>query len=79
MLMSLPAGYHLTTVSTVDSEQTNFKAKVMLQPMVSQPVSWYQAPSGAPRPDFCYYLTAAGLFMWGTLFDEKMGLSFNCC
>jgi hypothetical protein len=30
-----------------------------------------------PRPDFCYCHTVAGLFMWGTLSDERTGLSFT--
>jgi hypothetical protein len=38
-----------------------------------------QAPIWGPRSYFYYCQTAAGLFMWGTLSDEKMGLSFTTC
>jgi hypothetical protein len=36
--------------------------------LVSSPI-WY------PRPDFCFCQTVAVLSMWGTLSDERMGLS----
>jgi hypothetical protein len=49
------------------------KAKVMLRPSVS--LSRNKAPISGLRPDFYYCQTVAGLFMWGALSDEGMGLS----
>jgi hypothetical protein len=43
----------------------------------SASLSWFQAPIWGPRPDFYYCLTVAGLLMWGTLSDERTGLSFT--
>jgi hypothetical protein len=40
-------------------------------------LSWNKAPIWGLRPDHCYCLTFAGLFMWGTLSDERTGLSFT--
>jgi hypothetical protein len=40
-------------------------------------LSWNKAPVWGLRPDFCYYLTVAGLLIWGTLSDERAGLSFT--
>jgi hypothetical protein len=49
----------------------------MLRPTVSRPLSWNKAPIWGLRPDFCYRQTFAGLLMWGTLSDERTGLSFT--
>jgi hypothetical protein len=38
---------------------------------------WVRSRMWGPRPEFCYYLRVAGLFMWGTLPDERTGLSFT--
>jgi hypothetical protein len=35
-----------------------------------------KAPVWGLRPDLYYCRTVAGLLMWGTLSDERMGLSF---
>jgi hypothetical protein len=40
-------------------------------------LSWCQSPIWAPRPDFYYCQTVAGLLMWGAISDERMGLSFT--
>jgi hypothetical protein len=40
-------------------------------------VSWNEAPIWGLRSDFCYCQTVAGLLMWGTLSDERTGLSFT--
>jgi hypothetical protein len=37
---------------------------------------WNNAPIWGLRPDFYYCQTVAGLLMWGTLSDERTGLSF---
>jgi hypothetical protein len=42
----------------------------------SASLSWCQAPMGL-RPYFYYCQTVAGLLMWGTLSDERMGLPFT--
>jgi hypothetical protein len=39
-------------------------------------LSWNKAPIWGLRPDLCYYMTVAGLLMWGALSDERTGLSF---
>jgi hypothetical protein len=38
---------------------------------------WCQANIWGPRPDFCYCQTVAGLLLWGTLSDERMGVPFT--
>jgi hypothetical protein len=38
---------------------------------------WNKAPIWGLQPDFYYYQTVAGLLMWGTLSEEKTGLSFT--
>jgi hypothetical protein len=43
----------------------------------SPSLSLCQAPGWRPRRDFCYCHTIAGLPMWGTLSDERAGLSFT--
>jgi hypothetical protein len=40
-------------------------------------LSWNKAPFWGLRPDLHYCLTVAGLLIWGTLSDERMGLSFS--
>jgi hypothetical protein len=44
----------------------------------SQPasLSWSKSPIRGLRPDLDYCLTVAGLLIWGTLSDERTGLSF---
>jgi hypothetical protein len=37
-------------------------------------LSWNKAPIWGLRPDLNYYLTVAGLLIWGALSDEKTGL-----
>jgi hypothetical protein len=36
-----------------------------------------KAPFWGLRPDLYYYLTVAGLLIWGVLSDERAGLSFT--
>jgi hypothetical protein len=43
----------------------------------SASLSWNKAPIWGLRPEFYYCRTAAGLFMWGALSDERTGLSFT--
>jgi hypothetical protein len=43
----------------------------------SASLSWYQAPIWGPKPDIYYCQTVAGLLMWGTLSDDRTGLSFT--
>jgi hypothetical protein len=38
---------------------------------------WNKAPIWGLRPGFNYCLTVAGLLIWGTLSDERTGLSFT--
>jgi hypothetical protein len=40
-------------------------------------LSWNKAPFWGLRPDLYYCLTVAGLLIWGTLSDERTGLSFS--
>jgi hypothetical protein len=42
----------------------------------SASLSWNKAPIWGLRPDLCYCQTFAGLFMWGSLSDDRTGLSF---
>jgi hypothetical protein len=46
----------------------------MLRTTVS--LSWNKAPIWGLRPDIYWCLTVAGLLMWGSLSDERTGLSF---
>jgi hypothetical protein len=39
-------------------------------------LSWNKAPIWVLRPDLDYCLTVAGLLIWGSLSDERTGLSF---
>jgi hypothetical protein len=39
-------------------------------------LSWNKASIWGLRPDLYYCQTAAGLLMWGTPSDERMGLLF---
>jgi hypothetical protein len=39
-------------------------------------LSWNKAPIWGLRPDLDYYLTVAGLLVWGALSDERTGLPF---
>jgi hypothetical protein len=48
---------------------------LMLRPTVSR--SSNKAPIWGLRPDFYYRQKIAGLFMWGAISDERMGLSFS--
>jgi hypothetical protein len=43
----------------------------------SASLPWYRVPIFAPRPEFCYYQTFAGMLIWGTLSNERKGLSFT--
>jgi hypothetical protein len=43
----------------------------------SASLSWNKAPFWGLRPDLYYCLTVAGLLIWGTLSDKRMGLSFR--
>jgi hypothetical protein len=43
----------------------------------SASLSWNKAPIWGLQPDFYYCWTAVGLLMWGTLSDERTGLSFT--
>jgi hypothetical protein len=44
----------------------------------SASLSWNKAPIWGLRPDFYYYCqTFAGLFIWGAVSDERIGLSFT--
>jgi hypothetical protein len=47
----------------------------MLRPTAS--LSWCQTRIWGPRPDFYYSQTAADLLIWGTLSDERTGVSFK--
>jgi hypothetical protein len=40
-------------------------------------MSWNKAPVWGLRPDFYCRHTVAGLLMWGTLSDDRTGLSFT--
>jgi hypothetical protein len=40
-------------------------------------LSWNKAPIWGLRSDFNYFLTVAGLLIWGALSDERTGLSFT--
>jgi hypothetical protein len=42
----------------------------------SASLSWNKAPIWYLRPDFYYCPTVVGLLIWGTLSDERRGLSF---
>jgi hypothetical protein len=42
----------------------------------SASLSWNKEPICDLRPDLYYCQTVADLLMWGTLSDERMGLSF---
>jgi hypothetical protein len=53
------------------------KVKVTLRPMVqSASLYWNKAPIWGLGPDLNYCQTLAGLLMWGSLSDERTGLSF---
>jgi hypothetical protein len=39
-------------------------------------MSWNIVPIRCLKPDLYYCQTAAGLLNWGTLSDERLGLSF---
>jgi hypothetical protein len=43
----------------------------------SASLTWNKALIWGLRPDLYYYQTVAGLLMWGTLSDERTGLSFT--
>jgi hypothetical protein len=51
------------------------RVRVILWLTASQ--SWNWTPVWALQPDFYYCQTVAGLLMWGTLSDERTGLSFT--
>jgi hypothetical protein len=53
----------------------SFQSYVMTDSQLAS-LSWCQAPIWGPRPDFCYCQAVAGLLMWGTISDERMGLLF---
>jgi hypothetical protein len=42
----------------------------------SASLSWYKAPMWGLRPDLYFCQTAAGLLIWGTLSNGRMGLAF---
>jgi hypothetical protein len=43
----------------------------------STSLSWNKAPIWGLRPDFYYCQTAAGLLIWGAVFDERTDLPFT--
>jgi hypothetical protein len=43
----------------------------------SASLCWNKTPIGGLPPDFYYCQTVAGLLMWGTVSDERTGLSFT--
>jgi hypothetical protein len=43
----------------------------------SASLSWNRTPIWGLRPDFYYYQTVMGLLVWGTLSDDRTGLSFT--
>jgi hypothetical protein len=50
----------------------------MLRPTVqSASLSWNEAPIWSLQKNFHYCQTVVGLLMWGTLSDERTGLSFT--
>jgi hypothetical protein len=59
---------------TTDSESCQSQSCVTTDGQ-SASLSWRQAPIWDLRPIF--FLTAAGLLMWGALSDERTGLSFT--
>jgi hypothetical protein len=67
------ADFHTTNHSTLSLEsESHFTTD-------GQPasLSWNKAPFWGLRPDLYYCLTVAGLLIWGTLSDERTGLSFT--
>jgi hypothetical protein len=43
----------------------------------SASLSWNKAPVWGLRSNFYYYMTVAGLLMWGALSDDRTGLIFT--
>jgi hypothetical protein len=66
--------YSLITALNV---KVKVKVKVMLRPTVqSASPSWNKAPIWGLRPDIYYCQAVAGFLLWGSLSDERTGLSF---
>jgi hypothetical protein len=52
-----------------------YEVEVNFLPTVSRPLCpGVGLPSGAHDQIFVFFLTIAGLYMWGTLSDERMDL-----
>jgi hypothetical protein len=73
VLMSLPAAYCFTTNSWLNW----FRVKVMLLPVVSQPVCLGIKPHLGPKVRFLLLSDSWGYVVVGTLSDERASLSFT--
>jgi hypothetical protein len=60
----------------LESPDPNSQLPCQSESHVTTSLSWNKAPIWGLRPDLYYCQTVAGLLMWGTLSDERMGLSF---
>jgi hypothetical protein len=88
--LQLPFAYMSLLIDTVSYWSTHsptlvpyltmtlVKVKVTLRLTVSHYVTWYRTPSGAHDQIIITCVTVTVLFLWGTLSDERTGLSFLC-
>jgi hypothetical protein len=77
-LFPTPNSNNLPQLNT-NSFQTNCnsKSKLCYDQRQSVGLSRCQETTWGPRPDFYYCQTVQDLLMWGTLSDERVGLSFK--
>jgi hypothetical protein len=68
-----------TTITHTHTLKLRVRVRVMLRPTVSRPVFWHKAPIWGLRSYFYFCQTVVGLLIWGSLFDERTGLVYNCC
>jgi hypothetical protein len=68
----------LTTEDSLHSRSTtDCSESYVMTDGQSASLSWKKAPIWGLRPNFYYCQTVTGLLMWGTLTNERTGLSFT--
>jgi hypothetical protein len=64
-------------LTMTEPQQSSKQLQYVTTDSQSASLSRCQVQIWGPGPEFCYCQTVVGLLMWGSLSDERMGLSFT--